>query len=55
MLFTLTEARQLVKLLLSAGADGCAKDIPRGFTAVHSAAFANDAEMMKVFLSYQPH
>ncbi|KAI5068319.1 hypothetical protein GOP47_0016664 [Adiantum capillus-veneris] len=46
------EARQLVNLLLSAGADGCAKEIQRGFTAAHSAAFANDAKMLKMLLDF---
>ncbi|KAH7443460.1 hypothetical protein KP509_02G035600 [Ceratopteris richardii] len=43
-----SEARELVKLLLSAGANACAKEIQRGFTATHSAAFANNAQMLKI-------
>lgn len=45
-----SEGREMVKLLLSAGADGCAKDSERGYTALHTAALRNDVEMMKIIL-----
>jgi ankyrin repeat protein len=42
------EARELVKILLSAGANPTAIDVQRGQTALHAAAIANDVEMVKV-------
>ncbi len=43
-----SEARELVRILLAAGAHSTAMDIPRGQTALHAAAIANDMEMVKV-------
>ena len=51
----LTEGRELVRLLLSAGADPTAQDMYCR-TALHTAAMVNDAELMKVaehHLTYQ--
>lgn len=45
------EARELVRILLAAGAHATAMDIPRGQTALHAAAIANDMEMVKDILS----
>ncbi|CAM6116455.1 unnamed protein product [Calypogeia fissa] len=44
------EARELVKILLSAGANPTAMDVQRGQTALHAAAIANDVEMVKIIL-----
>ncbi|BBN00251.1 E3 ubiquitin-protein ligase KEG [Marchantia polymorpha subsp. ruderalis] len=44
------EARDLVKILLAAGANPTAMDTQRGQTALHAAAIANDVEMVKIIL-----
>ena len=43
----LTGGRELVRILLSAGADPTAQDVYCR-TALHTAAMVNDAELMKV-------
>lgn len=42
------EGRELVQILLAAGADPTAQDTQHGRTALHTAAMANDFEMVKV-------
>ena len=42
------EGRELVRLLLAAGADPTAQDAQHGRTALHTAAMANDVELIKV-------
>lgn len=42
------EGRELVRILLAAGADPTAKDIPLSQTALHTAAMANDVELVRV-------
>eukprot|EP00249_Psilotum_nudum_P023910 c29025_g1_i1 orf=417-5300(+) len=49
------EGRELVRLLLMAGADPNAKDRERGQTALHAAAIANDAEMVTIILDTGVH
>lgn len=44
------EGRELVQLLLAAGADSTAQDIPHERTALHTAAMANDVELVKIIL-----
>lgn len=44
----LVDGRSLVKLLLHAGADPSAQDAQHGRTALHTAAMANDVELVKV-------
>lgn len=38
----------MVRLLLAAGADATAQDAQHGRTAFHTAAMANDVELVKV-------
>ncbi|XP_010276682.1 PREDICTED: E3 ubiquitin-protein ligase KEG isoform X2 [Nelumbo nucifera] len=45
-----TEGRELVRILLAAGADPTAQDSQHGRTALHSAAMANDVELVKIIL-----
>lgn len=44
----LLEGRELVQTLLAAGADPTAQDAQHGRTALHTAAMANDVELVKV-------
>jgi E3 ubiquitin-protein ligase KEG len=44
----LVEGRELVQILLAAGAEPTAQDVPHGRTALHAAAMANDVELVKV-------
>ncbi|CAN6483354.1 unnamed protein product [Victoria cruziana] len=44
------DCRELVKLLLAAGADPTAQEMQHGRTALHMAAMANDDEMVQVVL-----
>ncbi|TYH75458.1 hypothetical protein ES332_D04G020400v1 [Gossypium tomentosum] len=44
------EGRELVRLLLAAGADPTAQDGQHGRTALHTAAMANDVELVKIIL-----
>ncbi|KAK8574582.1 hypothetical protein V6N12_062272 [Hibiscus sabdariffa] len=44
------EGRELVHLLLTAGADPTAQDAQHGRTALHTAAMANDVELVKIIL-----
>lgn len=44
----LVEGRELVQILLAAGADPTAQDAQHGRTALHTAAMANDVELVKV-------
>ncbi|KAF8396264.1 hypothetical protein HHK36_017879 [Tetracentron sinense] len=46
-----TEGRELVRLLLAAGADPIAQDTQHGRTALHIAAMANDAQLVKIILN----
>lgn len=48
----MTEGRELVRVLLSAGADPTAQDDPHCRTALHTAAMINDAELVKVKVIY---
>lgn len=45
------EGRELVQILLAAGADPTAQDTQHGRTALHTAAMANDFEMVKIILN----
>lgn len=45
-----TEGRELVRILLFAGADPTAQDAQHGRTALHTAAMANDVELVKIIL-----
>lgn len=45
-----TECRELVRILITSGADPKAQDALRGQTALHAAAMANDVEMVKIIL-----
>lgn len=47
MLFV--EGREMVQILLAAGADPTAQDAQHGRTALHTAAMANDVELVKVY------
>lgn len=42
------EGRELVKILLAAGADPTAQDTQNAQTALHTAAMANDVELVRV-------
>lgn len=42
------EGRELVRTLLAAGADPMAQDIQHAQTALHTAAMANDVELVRV-------
>ncbi|KAE8038428.1 hypothetical protein FH972_010939 [Carpinus fangiana] len=44
------EGRELVQILLAAGADPTAQDAQHGRTALHTAAMANDVELVKIIL-----
>ncbi|KAG0500795.1 hypothetical protein HPP92_000867 [Vanilla planifolia] len=44
------EGRELVRILLAAGADPVAQDEMQGRTALHIAAMVNDAELIKIIL-----
>ncbi|XP_038995389.1 E3 ubiquitin-protein ligase KEG-like [Hibiscus syriacus] len=44
------EGRELVRLLLSAGADPTAQDAQHGRTALHAASMENDVELVKIIL-----
>ncbi|XP_062175639.1 E3 ubiquitin-protein ligase KEG isoform X2 [Alnus glutinosa] len=44
------EGRELVQILLAAGAEPTAQDAPHGRTALHAAAMANDVELVKIIL-----
>ncbi|XP_058077369.1 E3 ubiquitin-protein ligase KEG [Magnolia sinica] len=44
------EARELVRILLAAGADPTAQETQHGRTALHTAAMANDVELVKIIL-----
>lgn len=50
--FCLTEGRELVRILLAAGADSRAQD-PHFRTVLHTAAMINDAELVKVIFSVE--
>ncbi|XP_055960808.1 E3 ubiquitin-protein ligase KEG-like [Mercurialis annua] len=41
------DGRELVRMLLAAGADPTAKDAQHGRTALHTAAMANDVDLVK--------
>lgn len=45
-----TEGRELVRILLAAGADPTAQETQHGRTALHTAAMANDVELVKIIL-----
>ncbi|GAV62128.1 Pkinase domain-containing protein/Ank_2 domain-containing protein/Ank_3 domain-containing protein/zf-RING_2 domain-containing protein [Cephalotus follicularis] len=45
-----TEGRELVRTLLAAGANPAAQDTEHHRTALHTAAMANDVELVKIFL-----
>lgn len=42
------EGRELVRILLAAGADATAQETQHRRTALHTAAMANDVELVKV-------
>ncbi|CBI35107.3 hypothetical protein VitviT2T_020215 [Vitis vinifera] len=44
------EGRELVRILLTAGADPTAQDVQHRRTALHTAAMANDVELVKIIL-----
>lgn len=44
------EGREMVRILLAAGADPTAQDAQHGRTALHTAAMANDVELVKIIL-----
>ncbi|XP_024021150.1 E3 ubiquitin-protein ligase KEG [Morus notabilis] len=44
------EGREMVQILLAAGADPTAQDAQHGRTALHTAAMANDVELVKIIL-----
>jgi len=44
----LPEGRELVRILLAAGADPTAQDDPHCRTALHTAAMIDDVELVKV-------
>ncbi|KAK6928918.1 Serine-threonine/tyrosine-protein kinase, catalytic domain [Dillenia turbinata] len=50
-LFYFTAGRELVRILLAAGADPTAQDTQHGRTVLHTAAMANDVELVKIILS----
>ncbi|KAJ8622755.1 hypothetical protein MRB53_031284 [Persea americana] len=45
-----TEGRELVRILLAAGADATAQETQHRRTALHTAAMANDIELVKIIL-----
>ncbi|XP_050234295.1 E3 ubiquitin-protein ligase KEG isoform X2 [Mercurialis annua] len=44
------DGRELVRILLAAGADPTAQDAQHGRTALHTAAMANDVDLVKIIL-----
>jgi hypothetical protein len=58
-LLLLAEGRELVRILLAAGADSTAQDDPHCRTALHTAAMIDDVELVKVnaiwWLNCFPH
>ena len=48
LFYILIEGRELVRILLAAGADATAQDAQHGRTALHTAAMADDVELVKV-------
>ena len=46
--FQIVEGRELVRLLLAAGANPAAQDAENHQTALHTASVANDVELVKV-------
>ncbi|CAL0335141.1 unnamed protein product [Lupinus luteus] len=46
-----TEGRELVRILLAAGADPSAQDSQNGRTVLHTAAMTNDVDLVKVILA----
>lgn len=46
--FVPLEGRELVRILLAAGADPTAQDVQHRQTALHTAAMSNDVELVKV-------
>ncbi|KAK2985561.1 hypothetical protein RJ640_015197 [Escallonia rubra] len=47
------DGRELVRILLAAGADATAQDTQHGQTALHTAAMANDVELVKLLCGEQ--
>lgn len=46
----LVEGREMVQILLAAGADPTAQDTQHARTALHTAAMTNDFELVKVWV-----
>ncbi|KAK7243338.1 hypothetical protein RIF29_38131 [Crotalaria pallida] len=46
-----SEGRELVRILLAAGADPSAQDLQNGKTVLHTAAMTNDVDLVKVILA----
>lgn len=47
-MYAAAEGRELVQILLAAGADPTAQDTQHGRTALHTAAMANNVELVRV-------
>lgn len=47
-MYTAAEGRELVQILLAAGADPTAQDAQHGRTALHTAAMANNVDLVRV-------
>ncbi|XP_071711419.1 E3 ubiquitin-protein ligase KEG-like isoform X2 [Rutidosis leptorrhynchoides] len=47
---TIEDGRELVRILLAAGAVATAQDTQHGRTALHTAAMTNDVELVKIIL-----
>lgn len=47
-MYIAAEGRELVQILLAAGADPSAQDTQHGRTALHTAAMANNVELVRV-------
>ena len=47
-MYAAAEGRELVQILLAAGADPTAQDAQHGRTALHTAAMANNVELVRV-------